>query len=757
MILGTFVCWDENIQGEATDIKSHIGRYSLCALKLDDVSSIQTEQEERTRDLRRKTAVAAEMSTARHHRAKNARLPHKAKHAEVSSSHARLLLLRGMLGTLVAATLFLGAGWAAQTNVAPTKAPAGKLPTLRTARAAHSLTIVEAKRAYPVHLRGVITYFDPDSGIGNAAIFVHDATGSVFVKQPSTLAAGLFSGALVDVKGASGEGGFGPVVVQPQITVIGRSPLPPNPPRVSLPHLNSGAEDAQWVEVEGTIHGVLEYSHSVTLRLEMLDGPVNVAMIKERGAIYSGLVDAKVRLHANAAPTINANGQMIGVHLMAPNRGALEVIEPAPGDPFEQPTIPIDKLLRWDQFSASFHRVHLRGAVTMQWPGLSLCIRDATRAICMQTDQDMPLDLGRVIDVAGFVGSENNEPVITDAVFRTTRSSQPIAAESTTAEEALIGKRDSELIQIDGQLIGYDLTSSDATLLLSSGKTLFPAILPKSLAGHEASPWKIGSRLQVTGICSARIDAQSHVREGIAVTKSFRVLMRSPGDIVVLERPSWWTPPHAILLLTLALTATLGVLGWVVVLRRRIQQQTNLLRESEGLFRHLALHDALTGLATRLLLQDRLNVALESAKRRGTGLAILMVDLDSFKGINDSYGHLAGDEVLRVTASRLLRCVRKEDTVARLGGDEFVVLLPVLPDPNSAEGIAAKIVKALAVPIPIEGHEVPISGSVGVCAAFAGEFDSDTLLRNADTALYRAKASGRGCFETFMVDSLSAP
>jgi diguanylate cyclase (GGDEF)-like protein len=694
------------------------------------------------------------MCRARHERAREATLLHWKKQADLRLLHLCTQRLALVLPILLAAVLCASSAWAAQaTSAASAKESASELPTLTTTRAAHSLTIEEANRAYPVHLRGVVTYFDPDYGTGYAAIFVHDATGSVFVKQPSALAGPLFAGALVDVKGVSGPGGFGPIVLQPQISIVGRSPLPPNPPRVSLPHLNSGAEDAQWVEVEGTIHGVLEYSHSVTLRLEMLDGPVNVAMIREQGANYSRLVDAKVRLHADAAPTINALGQMIGVHLMAPNLSALEVVEPAPGDPFARPPIPIDRLLHWDQFSASFHRVHLRGIVSLQWPGLSLCIRDATRGICMQTDQNTPLDLGSVVDVSGFVGTENNEPVITDAVFRSTGSSQPVAAQPTTAEEALLGKHDSELIQIEGQLIGYDLTSSDTTLLLSTGKTLFPAILPKSLAGPESSPWKIGSRLQVTGICSVLIDTQSHVREGIAVTKSFRVLMRSPADVVVLERPSWWTPVHAVLLLALALTGTLGVLAWVAVLRRRVEQQANLLRESEALFRHLALHDSLTGLATRLLLQDRLSVAAERARRHRTGLAVMMVDLDSFKEINDTYGHQAGDEVLRVTAKRLLRAVRTEDTVARLGGDEFIVLLADLTDSRVVEKIAANIVESLAVPIPFEGREVPISGSVGVCTASAADPDSDSLLRNADAALYRAKAKGRGCFEIFTPDS----
>jgi diguanylate cyclase (GGDEF)-like protein len=655
---------------------------------------------------------------------------------------------------LLTVVLCAGSGWAAQAiSAASAKSPADKLPTLTTARAAHSLSIKEANRAYPVHLRGVVTYFDPDYGTGSAAIFIHDSTGSIFVRSPSSSAGPLSTGTLVDVWGVSGTGGFGPIIVQPQIRIIGHSQLPANPPRVSLPLLNSGAEDAQWIEVEGTIRGVLEYSHSVTLRLEMLDGPVNVAMMREPDANYSHLVDAKVRLHADAAPTINANGQMIGVHLMAPNLSALEVIEPAPGDPFARSPIPIDRLLHWDQFSASFHRVHLRGIVTLQWPGLSLCIRDASRGICMQTDQNTALDLGSVVDVAGFVGTENNEPVITDAVFRSTGSSRSVAAQPTTAEEALIGKRDSELIQIEGELIGYDLTSSDTTLLLSSGKTLFPAILPKSLAGSEASAWQIGSRLRVTGICAVRIDAQSHVREGIAVTKSFQVLMRSPRDVIVLERPSWWTPVHAVLLLALALTGTLGVLAWVAVLRRRVEHQANLLRESEALFRHLALHDSLTGLATRLLLHDRLNVAAERARRHHVGLALMMVDLDSFKEINDTYGHPAGDEVLRVTATRLLRAVRTEDTVARLGGDEFVVLLADLTDPQVVKKIAAKIVGSFAVRIPFEGLEMSVSGSVGVCTASTAELDLDALFRIADVALYRAKARGRGCFEIFTPES----
>jgi diguanylate cyclase (GGDEF)-like protein len=645
------------------------------------------------------------------------------------------------------------AGLSPAAHPEPAKNPAEGLRTLTTAREAHSLSDDQAKRGYPVHLRGVVTYFDPDYGTGRAAIFIHDATGSVFVSQTSELAKGLFAGALVDVRGVSAPGGFGPIVSNPQIRVLGRAPLPPYAPRVSLALLKTGAYDAQWVEVEGSVHRVIEYPHAVTLLLEMADGPIPIIMMRDPGATYSNLVDAQVRIHAHAAPTMNTDGQMIGIHLQEPNLSALQVVEPAPSDPFASSPIPIEGLLQWGHYTTPMHRVHLRGTVTLQWPGSMLCIRDATRGICAQTTQTTPVAAGDLVDMAGFVETDNNAPVITDAVFQIAGKNPPLAPLPATTGKILDRGFGSELIQIDGLLIGYDLTSSDVTLQLSSGDTLFPAILPKSLAGSEIGVWKIGSRLRVTGICSVRIvDVQSNVRGGVAVTKSFRVLMRSPADVTILEQPSWWTPAHALVVLALVLAATLAVLVWVVVLRRRIELQANLLRKSEEQFRHMALHDALTGLATRLLMQDRLDVALESAKRRRTGLAVLMIDLDKFKEVNDTYGHQAGDEVLRVTANRLLKGVRRVDTVARIGGDEFVVLLPEFNDLKAVEVVAAKIVQTLALPVPINGHMAQVSVSVGVCAATGEQIDADDMLREADVALYHAKKSGRNRFHIVTVD-----
>jgi diguanylate cyclase (GGDEF)-like protein len=661
-------------------------------------------------------------------------------------------------------------------DAAPAKQRPVKLRTLTTAHEAHDLTSEEAARAYPVHLRGVVTCIDPSTGPGHAAMFVHDATGSIYVMVADALNGAFPAGTVVDVRGVTDPGSFAPIVEHTHIRAIGHAPLPANPPRETLPLLETGTADGKWVEVEGIVHSVIEHEPGesvqryVTLQLAMTNGIVGVSMLREAGADYSRLVDAKVRIQANAAPMFNRNDQIMGARLMAPGLSTVHVLENAPGEPFEQPTTVIDDLLRWDQLAAERHRVHVRGRVTLLWPGSSFCIRDATRGICAQTVQGTKLAMGDVADVIGFVAAENGTPVLTDAVYRSADNSAPVAARTVTARQALLGYTvdthieqksrtdyDSELIQVEGQLIGNDLNSSDVTLLLTSGNIIFPAILPKRLAGAQADQWKIGSRLRVTGICSVRLDSTSIIAgAGVATAKSFRILMRSANDVVVVERPSWWTPVHALAMLALVLTGTLAVLAWVAVLRRRVAQQTSLLRrqtdllrESEERFRHMAQHDALTGLATRLVLQDRLNAALERARRNVTGLALLMLDLDKFKEINDTFGHHAGDEVLRVTASRIVAAVRKSDTVARMGGDEFIVLLSDLSDPEAVESIAAKVVAALSLPVRFAGVELPVSVSVGVCTVTAGELDADMLLRNVDAALYRAKARGRGCYAVF--------
>jgi diguanylate cyclase (GGDEF)-like protein len=178
--------------------------------------------------------------------------------------------------------------------------------------------------------------------------------------------------------------------------------------------------------------------------------------------------------------------------------------------------------------------------------------------------------------------------------------------------------------------------------------------------------------------------------------------------------------------------------------RRRLQRE---LGEEQDRLVHQAFHDALTGLPNRRLFFDRLTHALEIATRRASATALLFLDVDRFKAVNDTFGHGVGDAVLVCVADRLGRAVRASDTVARLAGDEFVVLCEDLTDPREeAAALARRIADDVAAPMTICGHVVAVSASVGIAVAADGA-DPDTFLMRADHAMYVAKRRGPGNYE----------
>jgi len=173
------------------------------------------------------------------------------------------------------------------------------------------------------------------------------------------------------------------------------------------------------------------------------------------------------------------------------------------------------------------------------------------------------------------------------------------------------------------------------------------------------------------------------------------------------------------------------------------------LRRKDDQIRHQAYHDALTGLPNRFLLADRLDHALEVSRRTQDHVAVLFLDLDRFKVINDSLGHHEGDKLLVEVARRIGQTVRKSDTVSRLGGDEFVVVLGTFADTTEVALVAEKIIATLARPLRLAGKAVHSSTSIGIAVFPQDGEDAAALLKNADTAMYQAKAAGRSCFRFF--------
>jgi diguanylate cyclase (GGDEF)-like protein len=228
-----------------------------------------------------------------------------------------------------------------------------------------------------------------------------------------------------------------------------------------------------------------------------------------------------------------------------------------------------------------------------------------------------------------------------------------------------------------------------------------------------------------------------------------QTVMRTPDDVTVLRSPSWWSKTHTVASLSGALATIITVLGWVVLLRRRVEQKTRELRSSEERYRNLAEHDPLTGAPNRALFRDRMRIALERAKRQGLRVGLLLLDLDRFKPINDELGHEAGDRVLCALVDRASSAVRKSDTVARLGGDEFAVLVPDLDTAEEALMVAEKILRAVCQPLAVSEREVAVSTSLGVAVYPDDGASLEELLRNADAAMYQSKKQGRGGMERY--------
>jgi diguanylate cyclase (GGDEF)-like protein len=190
------------------------------------------------------------------------------------------------------------------------------------------------------------------------------------------------------------------------------------------------------------------------------------------------------------------------------------------------------------------------------------------------------------------------------------------------------------------------------------------------------------------------------------------------------------------------------VMGTGMMLCLLEEEQATALRAARQA-EHLAYHDALTGLPNRRLLLDRLSVALHLARRSGERVAVLFLDLDRFKVVNDSLGHAAGDRLLQAVARRVREAVREGDTLARIGGDEFTLLLPGLHRTEGAGRVVQKLRDAMALPFVLDGHEVFVTASVGVALYPEDGEDAETLIRHADIAMYRAKEAGRDGFKFF--------
>jgi len=238
-------------------------------------------------------------------------------------------------------------------------------------------------------------------------------------------------------------------------------------------------------------------------------------------------------------------------------------------------------------------------------------------------------------------------------------------------------------------------------------------------------------------------DIFSAEHAGQALADELRVL-RTGAPLIEKEEKETWKDGHETWALTTKVPLknregeVIGTMGIAHNITHR--------KETERRIQHMALHDALTGLPNRTLLEDRLRQAIALGQRVHKHVAVLLLDLDRFKNVNDCFGHTVGDRLLVLAAERLTACIRKCDTVARLGGDEFVIAVQMAERLEGIEFVARKVLDALSEPFRVEDRELQISASIGICQFPEDGKNAEDLLQFADVAMYEAKERGRGRF-----------
>lgn len=678
--------------------------------------------------------------------------------------------------------------------------PTLNLPVFTTARSVRELSSERAARALPVELHGVVTYIDNIW----TQMFVQDSTGGIYVKLAAPI--NVSAGDLVMIHGLTNPGNFAPVVVSPRVQLERRASLP-QPLNLTPDIAASGAADSQFVELEGTVHPVKigeNPSHPiVTFELVSPLGRVHVYTSPAFSDLEHArkFEDASVRVRGVLGTVFNARRQLLGYQLLVQRPSDIQIIDASAQDPFSMEDTPIVDLLRYSPHRRHGHRVKVTGTVTFAAAD-HLYVQDSTGGVDIQANGES-IKPGDVVEAVGYptpVGRYS--PTMTDAVVSPTGRTGAPQARPTTADGILENQYDSTLVSVEGRLRTAVYDPSRTTLVIQSGVRTFSARLDNADGGEELRKLPEGSFVRLTGICSMEVNPNHlyTVIEQDATT--FHILLRTQRDVVIVGPAPFWTMRATLELLACFALLLPAVVVWVIVLRRRVRQQNAALAKAaetaqamrdlsrsmqtvtrdkrfdtrvsvrgsadiarlvvgfnrmlaelqqheadklaaEAKLQHMAMIDELTSLPNRRMLFDRLAQSLARAERLGHKLALLYLDLDGFKTVNDSLGHSSGDLLLSQVARRLRTRARTSDTLARIGGDEFVLILEDVVSVEAVMAVARSFIGSLEPAFEIDEHCLRISASAGIAIYPEHGLDGESLLQYADCAMYAAKSNGK--------------
>jgi signal transduction histidine kinase len=414
-----------------------------------------------------------------------------------------------------------------------------------------------------VRVRGVVTF--NDLVFGEHYLSIQDQTAGVWVRLSSRFARRpLRVGDLVEFDLRSVNGKW-PVPLEPsRINVLGTEQLPTpavHPSENSLARRGEG----HWTEFEGIVR---EANSGGTMRLMGKDGVMTVWVGETRMAVLRRYVDALVRVRG--VPALIANNSR---RLLVPSPEFIEVSEPAPAEPFVIPSLAMANLKNFNRRSSTFHRVKVSGVVTYRKDEL-LLLQDESGGVRISTVDTNEVQVGDLVEAAGFPDAESSFVSLSETLVRKTGSRslpKPVLPSPAELQE---GRLDASVIQLTGQLLEQRMLGDDQILELQSGQRIFRATLAKNR--DRLAPIPIGSRVEVTGVCWTEPTGDSLAGTGLkeSLVSSFEVLLRSPADVIVRQRPPWWTWKHTAATIASLVFVLAVALVWIRLLHRQVARRT---------------------------------------------------------------------------------------------------------------------------------------------------------------------------------------
>ncbi len=485
---------------------------------------------------------------------------------------------------------------------------------LATVKAIRSLSQDEAARGYPVRVRATVTHVDERD---HASLIIHDGELGQFVFPPSVVASvrswpDLQRGDLVEIEGRTERGGFAPNIRPLTVHRLGRSLLP-RPKQIPFSAMLTGRHDCDYVEIDGVIQRTWLSSdpqmHTLFADVAYEEGVVRATFWDYAPDDLHRFIDARVRLRGNVGTLFGSTEQLRGVSLFVGRIGDITVLE-APPDPYGLPTRSIGSLYNYSTAGEVNRRIRLRGVVTGYAPGRPVEVRDFTstarfryvRSVLyvddgtggarIETEQAQPVRAGAVVDVAGFPEVTPGKPILTNALVRLAGQGPQPTPVRVAAANVLAPDNDATLVRMEGLLLSVLTNPTARTFVLKVGETVFDADL-EGTATSALDQIRSGSLVAVTGVYSYQVGP----------APSFRLLLRSPGDLVLLSAAPWWTMGH-----TGVMLAILGLSVGVVIIwsrangRRKRQQYQAVLTERTRVGRELhdTLEQGLSGIALQL-------------------------------------------------------------------------------------------------------------------------------------------------------------